>query len=73
MYNVDLRSSPRVASNELRLLLFNKIDAATCDRQGVKVIVGNHFYGFYNPMVLILARVLPKQHRVSVELFGCDH
>lgn len=73
MFDVELNSSPRVASNERPIWLFNKIDAAMVDSEGVKVIVGNHFYVFGSPMLFIAARALPEQRRVSLELFGCDH
>lgn len=73
MYDVELKSSPRVAGNERPISLFNKIDAAMCDSEGVKVIVGNHLYIFSSPMVFIAGRALPEQRRVSLELFGCDH
>lgn len=73
MYDVDLKSSPRVVANERPISLFQKIDAAMCDGEGVKVIVGNHYYHFESPMLFIAGRALPEQHRVSLELFGCDH
>lgn len=73
MYDVDLKSSQRVAANERPISLFQKIDAAMCDGEGVKVIVGNHYYHFDSTMLFIAGRALPEQHRVSLELFGCDH
>lgn len=73
MFDVELNSSPRVASNERPIWLFNKIDAAMVDSEGLKVIVGNHFYVFGSPMLFIAGRALPEQRRVSLELFGCDH
>lgn len=44
-----------------------------CSAVGLKVIVGNHFYHFESPMIMSAAKALPEQHRVSLELFGCDH
>lgn len=73
MYDVDLKSSPRVAGIERPISLFSKIDAAMCDSEGVKVVVGNHFYVFASPMIFSTARILPEQRRVSLEMFGCDH
>lgn len=73
IYDVELRNSPHVASNERPLALFKKVDAAMCDAAGVKVIVGNHFYHFESVMVMVAGRALPEQHKVSLELFGCDH
>lgn len=32
--------------SQAKISLFQKIDAATCDDEGVKVIVGNHYYHF---------------------------
>lgn len=73
MYDVNLKSSPRVASNERPILQFHKVDAAMCDAEGVKVIVGNYFYHFESPMVFAAGKAVPEQHKVSLELFGCDH
>lgn len=73
MYDVNLKSSPRVAANERPISLFQKIDAAICDGEGVKVMVGNHYYHFDSPMLFIAGKALPEQRRVSLELFGCDH
>uniref|UniRef100_A0A7N8WKX1 Hemopexin a n=1 Tax=Mastacembelus armatus TaxID=205130 RepID=A0A7N8WKX1_9TELE len=73
IYDVELKASPRVASNERPIALFKKIDAAMCGHDGVRVIVGNHFYHFASTMLFIAGRALPVQHKVSLELFGCDH
>lgn len=70
---MELKTSPRVAGNERSIPLFRKVDAAMCNAEGVKVIAGNHFYHFASPMLFVAARALPEQHRVSLELFGCDH
>ncbi|XP_071390486.1 hemopexin [Centroberyx affinis] len=73
VYDVDMKATPRTASNERPLGPFKKVDAAMCGPEGVKVVVGNHFYQFDSPMVMISGRALSKQQRVSLELFGCDH
>ncbi|XP_040913092.1 hemopexin [Toxotes jaculatrix] len=73
IYDVDLKASPRAAGNERQIPLFKKVDAAMCGPGGVKVIVGNHFYHFDSTLVFVGSRALPEQHRVSLELFGCDH
>ncbi|KAM6934809.1 hemopexin [Xenentodon cancila] len=73
IYDVDLAATPRVASNQRPIALFKKVDAAMCGPAGVKVIVGNHYYHFDSVMLFVAARALPEQHRVSLELFGCDH
>ncbi|KAK7938791.1 hypothetical protein WMY93_002117 [Mugilogobius chulae] len=73
IFDVDMKASPRHPTNERPVALFNKMDAATCGRSGVKVVVGNHFYHFDSVMLMVAARALPEQHRVSTELFGCDH
>ncbi|XP_033843171.1 hemopexin isoform X2 [Periophthalmus magnuspinnatus] len=71
--DVDLKASPRVPTNERPLSLFKKVDAAMCGPNGIKVIVGNHFYHFDSVMLMVASRALPIQQRVSTELFGCDH
>lgn len=70
---MELKASPRVAGNERTIHLFENVDAAMCNREGVKVIKGNHFYHFMSTMEFVAGRSLPEQHRVSLELFGCDH
>ncbi|XP_070832629.1 hemopexin [Chaetodon trifascialis] len=70
---VDLKASPRVAHNEHPIHLFEKVDAAMCNAEGVTVIVGSHFYRFKSTQLLVSENTLPEQHRVSLELFGCDH
>ncbi|XP_061697343.1 hemopexin [Syngnathoides biaculeatus] len=73
IYDVDLKASPHVAANERPLSLIKKVDAAMCDPHGVRVIVGNHFYHFDTLKLFVGARSIPEQHRVSIDLFGCDH
>nr|ABL74446.1 warm temperature acclimation-related 65 kDa protein [Acanthopagrus schlegelii] len=73
IYDVELKASPRVAGNERTISLFDNVDAAMCDGTGVKVIKGNHFYHFISTHGFVAGRSLPEQHRVSLELFGCDH
>ncbi|XP_056144988.1 hemopexin-like [Lampris incognitus] len=74
VFDVDMKASPHVVSNERPLSpLFKKVDAAMCGPDGVRVIVGNHFYHYESTMTMIASRMLPEQHRVSQELFGCDH
>uniref|UniRef100_M3ZG42 Hemopexin a n=2 Tax=Xiphophorus maculatus TaxID=8083 RepID=M3ZG42_XIPMA len=73
MYDVDLRATPRVPTNKRPISILKKVDAAMCGPDGVKVIRGSHFYHFESVMQFVAARALPEQHRVSLELFGCDH
>eukprot|EP00064_Thunnus_orientalis_P006344 superscaffoldBa00000657_g6361 len=73
IFDVDMKASPHTASDERPIALFKKVDAAMCGAGGVKVIVGSHFYHFDSPMLLVAGKALPEQHRVSMELFGCDH
>lgn len=73
IFDVDMKASPRVPENERPIALFKKIDAAMCSAKDVTVIVGNHYYHFESPMIMVAARALPEQHRVSMGLFGCDH
>ncbi len=70
---MELKASPRAAGNERHVSIFKKVDAAMCDVGGIKVIVGNHFYHFESPLLLVASKALPEQHKVSLELFGCDH
>lgn len=70
---MELKASPRVAGKERPISLFKKIDAAMCNAGVVKVIVGNHFYRFQSTTSMAAGRALPEQHRVSLEVFGCDH
>nr|AGO59326.1 warm temperature acclimation 65 kDa protein 1 [Plecoglossus altivelis]CCG97808.1 warm temperature acclimation-related 65 kDa protein 1 [Plecoglossus altivelis] len=73
VYDIDLKASPRVPVKDGPLALFKKVDAAMCGPDGVKVIVGNHYYHFESVKVMLMGKGLPEQHKVSQELFGCDH
>ncbi|KAK5622901.1 hypothetical protein CRENBAI_022702 [Crenichthys baileyi] len=73
IYDVDMSATPRAPSNKRPISLLNKVDAAMCGPGGVKVIRGNHFYHFDSVMLFVASRALPEQHKVSLELFGCDH
>ncbi|XP_061826946.1 hemopexin [Nerophis lumbriciformis] len=73
MFDVELNDTPRVATNERTVGLFKKVDAAMCGPKGVKVVVGNHYYQFDSIALLVGAKAIPEQHRVAMDLFGCDH
>uniref|UniRef100_A0AAX7SDC5 Hemopexin n=1 Tax=Astatotilapia calliptera TaxID=8154 RepID=A0AAX7SDC5_ASTCA len=73
MHDVELKVTPRKAGNERPIGPFKRVDTAMCGPGGVKVIIGNHFYHFDSTKLLSTARSLPEQHKVSLELFGCDH
>lgn len=72
IYDVDLKASPRAAANE-RPLTFERVDAAMCGPTGIKVFVGSHFYHYESVMNFVASRRLPEQHKVALEVFGCDH
>lgn len=44
-----------------------------CGPKGVTVVIGNHYYLYDSPKIMMMARIMPEQHRVSQGLFGCDH
>ncbi|CAN9498474.1 unnamed protein product [Ophioblennius macclurei] len=73
VYDVEWTDGERNATNERPIVLFKKMDATMCGPWGVTVFVGNHFYHFESLKVLVGGRALPKQRRISLELFGCDH
>ncbi|XP_062332630.1 hemopexin-like [Osmerus eperlanus] len=73
VYDTDLMASPRVPVKDASFTLFKKVDEGMCGPDGVKVIVGHHYDHFESVKVMLMARVFPEQHRVSLELFGCDH
>uniref|UniRef100_A0A8C9T9U7 Hemopexin n=1 Tax=Scleropages formosus TaxID=113540 RepID=A0A8C9T9U7_SCLFO len=45
MYDVDLAANPRAVKNEVPLH-FKKVDAGTCGPEGVKIMVGSHYYQY---------------------------
>ncbi|XP_077473035.1 hemopexin [Stigmatopora argus] len=73
IYDVELKGSSHTATNERPLTLIKKVDAAMCDPHGVRVVAGNHYYHFDSLLLFVAGRDIPEQHRVSMELFGCDH
>ncbi|XP_029138689.2 hemopexin [Labrus bergylta] len=73
IFDVDMKATPHAVTHERPISTFKRVDAAMCHRGGIKVVVGNHFYHFESPMMLSTGRLIPEQHKVSMELFGCDH
>lgn len=73
VYDVDLKATPRVPVKEGSITQFKRIDTAMCGPKGVTVVIGNHYYIYESPMIMMMAKIIPEQHRVSQELFGCDH
>ncbi|XP_041940322.1 hemopexin-like [Alosa sapidissima] len=73
LYEVDMKATPRVPIKDGPFTLFKYVDAAMCGLDGVKIIVGNHFYHFESLMVMQAAKAVPEAKRVSTDLFGCDH
>uniref|UniRef100_A0A8C1M3J4 Hemopexin n=1 Tax=Cyprinus carpio TaxID=7962 RepID=A0A8C1M3J4_CYPCA len=73
VYDVELKATPRAPAKEGTITQFKKIDAAMCGPKGVTVVIGNHYYLYDSPKIMMMARIMPEQHRVSQGLFGCDH
>lgn len=44
-----------------------------CGPKGVTVVIGNHYYIYDTPTIMMKSKIMPEQHKVSQELFGCDH
>lgn len=68
-----MKATPRAPAKEGTITQFKKIDAAMCGPKGVTVVIGNHYYLYDSPKIMMMARIMPEQHRVSQGLFGCDH
>ncbi|XP_041663611.1 hemopexin [Cheilinus undulatus] len=72
MFDVDMSAAQRSAGNP-RPLPLSRVDTAMCHDEGLKVVAGNHYYNFESPMIFSTAKSIPEQHKVSMDLFGCDH
>jgi len=72
MFDIDLSVTPRTVVKEARLP-FPKVDAAMCGPSGIKVFVGAEYFEYETPMLLAYSRIKPEPHKVSLEMFGCDH
>ena len=72
MFDIELSVSPRAVSKEARLP-FPKVDAAMCSPSGVRVTVGAQFYEYESPRLLAFSRIRPQPHKITLEMFGCDH
>ncbi|XP_058235793.1 hemopexin isoform X2 [Hemibagrus wyckioides] len=72
MLDIDLEATPRVVKAEAQLP-FPKIDAATCHTDDVKVFVGGDYYLYQSPKLLAKSKILPESHKMSSEMFGCEH
>uniref|UniRef100_A0A672YKL6 Hemopexin a n=1 Tax=Sphaeramia orbicularis TaxID=375764 RepID=A0A672YKL6_9TELE len=73
IFDVDMQTTPHVATNDRPLTHFKKINGAMCGADGVTLIDGNHFYKYESIMLMVASKMLPEAHKVSVELFHCDH
>ncbi len=73
VYDVDLKATPPVPLKEGTIAHLKKVDAAMCGPKGVTVVIGNHYYQYASLMMMTMARIMPELHKVSQELFGCDH
>lgn len=73
IYDVDLKASPPAPVKEGTITTFKHIDTVMCGPKGVTVVIGNHFYNYQSVMIMLMGRMLPEPHKVSQELFGCDH
>lgn len=71
MLDIDLEATPRIVKAEAPLP-FSKIDAATCNTDGVKVFVGGEYYMYQNPKLLATSKINPVSHKMSSELFACE-
>ncbi|KAL0184537.1 hypothetical protein M9458_020233, partial [Cirrhinus mrigala] len=67
-YDVDLKASPPAPVKEGSITQFKRIDAAMCGPKGVTVIIGNHYYLYESPKIMMMAKIIPEQRRVSQEL-----
>ncbi|CAL8320242.1 unnamed protein product [Merluccius merluccius] len=72
MFEVELSATPRAVVKEARLP-FPKVDAAMCSPSGVRVTVGAQFYEYESPRLLAFSRIRPQPHKITLEMFGCDH
>ncbi|XP_056321489.1 hemopexin [Danio aesculapii] len=73
IYDVDLKATPRKLVKEGTITQFKRIDTAMCGPKGVTVVIGNHFYNYDSVPVMLMAKIMPEQQKVSQQLFGCDH
>lgn len=73
VYDVDLKATPRVPVEKGSVAHFKRIDTAMCGPKGVTVVTGNHYYIYESPMIMMMGKIKPEPHKVSQELFGCDH
>ncbi|KAM9454676.1 hemopexin [Clarias gariepinus] len=69
MLDIDLAATPRAVKVEAPLP-FPKIDAATCNVEGVKVFVGEVYYQYQSPKELATSKINPLPHKLSSEIFG---
>ncbi|XP_034549283.1 hemopexin [Notolabrus celidotus] len=73
MISVDMKTTPPATVIEHPIFSFKRVDAAYCHSGGLEVIVGNHYYHYESPMLFATGKMIPEQHKVSMEMFGCDH
>uniref|UniRef100_A0A8C5C128 Hemopexin-like n=1 Tax=Gadus morhua TaxID=8049 RepID=A0A8C5C128_GADMO len=72
MFDIELSVSPRAVVHEARLP-FPKVDGAMCGPNGIRVFVGAEYFEYKTPKLLAYSRMRPQAHKITLEMFGCDH
>ncbi|XP_076838735.1 hemopexin [Brachyhypopomus gauderio] len=72
MIDIDLAATPRAVKSETSLPV-GKVDAATCDSEGVKLFVGPEFFLYQSPKVLAVSKISPEAQKIPPGVFGCEH
>ncbi|XP_062312189.1 hemopexin-like [Osmerus eperlanus] len=72
MFDIELTAVPRAVVKEAKLP-FAKLDAAMCGPDGIKVFVDAEYFQYATPMLLAYSRIRPEPHKMSLDMFGCDH
>uniref|UniRef100_A0A4W4HB14 Hemopexin n=2 Tax=Electrophorus electricus TaxID=8005 RepID=A0A4W4HB14_ELEEL len=71
MIDIDLTATPRAVKSEASLPI-HKVDAATCDSEGVKLFVGPEYYLYQTPKVLAVSKISPVAQKFPPRIFGCE-
>ena len=72
MFDIELSATPRAVVHESRLP-FPKVDGAMCGPNGIRVFVGPEYFEYKTPKLLAYSRMRPEPHKITLEMFGCDH
>ncbi|XP_072239725.1 uncharacterized protein [Leuresthes tenuis] len=71
MFAVDLTAATRAVTEPLPFPV-GDIDACLCDRDGIKIFKGSHYYQYESVMILTMGKIAPVPQKITSAILGCE-